>query len=431
MTISTARTIDATGETIEGATLKAKTVEVDGPLVDAVRELAYNDGRVLERDGLLIASLGSAIRIVLDAGLDATQAISHILGSIAEISTNFSAAPIAIGALPFDLGDPCEFIIGQITVVRVVGQQPLMIYVGTTDELFRLTERDLLDEAQQVKTRRQPAPPDHFSLDAQIPHEKFKKLVADAVAAIHASELEKVVLAREVIISANRPFHQADLLRRLRALHPSCLSFAIDGFIGATPELLIRKMGAHATSIPLAGTIARSGDPEEDARLSKALLQSGKERSEHQFVVDAIATRLRIHASEIDIPETPHMLELRNVVHLATTIEASLGDSSPSVLELACELHPTPAVCGTPMLAARAYINAHEGLSRDRYAGLVGYIDAKGDGEWWLGIRSAIIRGTTARLFAGVGIVRDSDPALELAETQLKLQALLAVLVRP
>jgi menaquinone-specific isochorismate synthase len=185
------------------------------------------------------------------------------------------------------------------------------------------------------------------------------------------------------------------------------------------------------TSHPLAGTIARSGDPDEDGRLARGLLASKKERSEHGIVVNAIVADLGELGTEITASAEPHLLELRNVVHLATTISGKLREPLPGALEIAVTLHPTPAIGGWPRGAAVKWIADHEGLERDRYAGPLGYMDASGDGEWWLGIRSALIEGERARLLAGVGIVADSDPASELAETQLKLQALLAAAVRP
>jgi menaquinone-specific isochorismate synthase len=234
-----------------------------------------------------------------------------------------------------------------------------------------------------------------------------------------------------VAVLANRAFVPSDLLARLRALYPSCVAFSLDHFVGASPELLCRRAKSVVTSHPLAGTIARSGDPDEDARLARGLLASHKERSEHGFVVDAIVGELSELASVVTASAEPHLLELRNVVHLATTITGHLREPLPGALEIAVALHPTPAVGGWPRASAIEWLVDHEQLERDRYAGPLGYMDADGDGEWWLGIRSALLDGAHARLLAGVGIVADSDPAAELAETQLKLQALLAAAVRP
>jgi isochorismate synthase EntC len=181
----------------------------------------------------------------------------------------------------------------------------------------------------------------------------------------------------------------------------------------------------------MAGTVARSGDPEADRRLAAGLLASGKEREEHQYVVDAVASGLRPFCSTVSVPDEPSVVSFRNVSHLGTRVEGRLVAPAASALELALALHPTPAVAGTPTDEALAYIEAVERLDRGRYAGPVGWVDGDGNGEFAVGIRSAELAGSTARLFAGVGIVADSEPAAELAETQLKLQALLAAVVRP
>ena len=186
--------------------------------------------------------------------------------------------------------------------------------------------------------------------------------------------------------------------------------------------------------MPLAGTAARSGDPDSDRKAEAALLASAKERSEHRVVVDAITSALAPVVERLEVPDGPVIRELRNVSHLGTSITGTLAKRDhdyPSVLELVGLLHPTPAVAGTPVDLALDYLTKLEELDRDRYAGPVGWVDARGDGEWYLAIRSAIVEGSSARLFAGVGIVADSDPAAELAETQLKLQAFLAAAVRP
>ena len=206
------------------------------------------------------------------------------------------------------------------------------------------------------------------------------------------------------------------------------------GSSALTPELLLRRSGPRIFSHPLAGTAARSGDAAADRRAEAALLASVKERAEHRAVVDAITSALAPVADHLEVPAQPEILELRNVSHLGTSISGTLSvrdDDYPSALELVALLHPTPAVAGTPVDLALDYLAKLEELDRDRYAGPVGWVDARSDGEWYLGIRSAIVEGSSARLFAGVGIVEDSDPAAELAETQLKFQAFLAAAVRP
>jgi menaquinone-specific isochorismate synthase len=188
---------------------------------------------------------------------------------------------------------------------------------------------------------------------------------------------------------------------------------------------------------PLAGTVARSGDPDTDAKLAAGLLSSTKDRWEHLLVIDALDEVLRPLCDELDVPQTPSIVPLRNVSHLGTLITGSLrasdvvDRSAPTALELVSVLNPTPAVGGVPQAKALAVIAALEPVSRGTYAGPVGWVDAAGNGEWAVGLRSARIEGNRARMFAGGGIVGDSEPGAELAETQLKLQALLAAVVRP
>jgi menaquinone-specific isochorismate synthase len=217
----------------------------------------------------------------------------------------------------------------------------------------------------------------------------------------------------------------------LRSLYPSCLVFSIDGFLGASPELLLRRRGDFVESHPLAGTIPRSGDPTVDEQLAAALLGSDKDRAEHRFVVDDVARVLAPWCTDLDVPDEPSIVPLRNVSHLGTRITGHLRPEAPSALELASLLHPTPAVGGTPRKEALAWLARNEQLDRGPFAGPVGWVDRHGDGDWMVGIRSARVHGATAHLYAGVGVVADSEPAAELAETQLKLQALLAALVRP
>lgn len=412
--------------------LIVKTLFVDDEYVEAARAISHQHGRVLERDGLAIYTIGTAAVIEYREGVrDDPGAIVDVLSRFRRHPSGGHEAPIALASLPYELSAPTMFTIAKITVVARSNEPAYAIYIGESEELAGLTERNLKEEVAATRAAPPPASPEHFSLDAVIAHERYRSIVEVAIREIKARRLDKVVIAREVVVTADRPFIQAELLGRLRALHPSCLSFAINGFVGATPELLLRKTGSEIISNPLAGTMARSGDPDEDHRLAEALMSSKKEREEHRFVVEEIEKNLQDFVGAISVPTTPHILELRNVIHLASTITATLCDRTTPALEIASALHPTPAICGTPRAKAMRFIEEHEGLSRDRYAGLVGYTDANGDGEWWIGIRSAIIDGAVARMIAGSGIVSDSNPADEFAETQLKLQAMLAVLVRP
>ncbi|HLI15294.1 MAG TPA: isochorismate synthase [Acidimicrobiales bacterium] len=413
--------------------------EVEEDALAPARAHAYATGRVLEGEWLSVLTWGEAARLELRAGLarpgaarSAVELLAAIPGAPGGLGER-SGGPIALGALPFSGEAPGELVLPAVALVARAGAAPFAIVVAPPDALGEARARfPLAPGAAPPSVPDANEAPDAFRLASARPHADFRRRVLEAVRAVEAGELAKVVLAREVVVRANRPFRQAALLERLRALHPSCLGFAVDGFVGASPELLCRVDGATVTSQPLAGTTPRSGDPDEDARLARALRDSAKERREHAFVVEAIAAGLAPFCRTVRAEERPHLLELRNVAHLATRVEGELASSPrPSALEIAAALHPTPAVGGTPRDAALEYLAKHEDLERDRFAGPVGFVQASGDGEFWIGIRSALVRGTTARLFAGVGIVAGSDPDAELAETQLKLQALLAVAVRP
>ena len=397
----------------ESATgLVARTEEIDPAGVDLLA-FAGDDGVLFERDGYGLAGRGVALRV------PATEAAAVLAAIDAENGLRRpGTGPVAFGALPFRPDSAGEVLVPAVLVGRARD--------GTA---WRTVVGDAIPPDAPAPVHRRP--PDDFRLTAARPHDEWLEVIADAVAAIRAGRLRKVVLAREVTVEANRPVLPLDVMGRLRALYPSCMLFSVGGFVGASPELLVSRRGDAVRSQPMAGTIPRSGDPDVDARLAAALLASGKDRHEHAMVVDAVAATLRPHCSSLDVPEEPSIVPLRNVSHLGTVVSGRLDGAAPSALDLAILLHPTPAVGGTPTGDALAYIAEAEGLDRGRYAGPVGWMDARGDGEWAVGVRSAELDGTRARLFAGVGVVADSVPELELAETQLKLQALLAAVVRP
>ena len=246
--------------------------------------------------------------------------------------------------------------------------------------------------------------------------------VADAVRRIRAGELDKVVLARDVVANVDGPLDVRHLLLRLARAYPSCWTFHVDGLVGATPERLVRRTGDLVTSRVLAGTVRRRGNDQADASLAQALLQSGKDTEEHEFAVHSVARALAAHCTDLDVPERPHVLELANVQHLATDVTGRLADSAP-VLALAASLHPTAAVCGTPTERAFSVIRDIEGMDRGRYAGPVGWFDRHGDGEFGIALRCALVdpEAGQVRSFAGCGIVAGSVPADELAESVAKL----------
>ncbi|HET6551366.1 MAG TPA: isochorismate synthase [Solirubrobacter sp.] len=276
-----------------------------------------------------------------------------------------------------------------------------------------------------------PAPAGRFRIDSVAPPEHYEAAVARAVERIRAGEFEKIVLAREVTVQAPTPHDAAAVFGVLRAGFESCYVFCAGrgdaAFVAASPELLIRRDGQRAQTVALAGSTRRSADPAVDDYLGEQLLHSDKDREEQAIVVRRISRALRPHAVWVAAPDEPALIKVANIQHLATPIRAQLAHPL-SAIELAGLLHPTPAVGGEPHAKAAPLIPALEGLDRGWYAGTVGWTDANDDGEFCVALRCALLRGTEARLYAGVGVVRDSDPAAELNETEIKLGALLPVL---
>ena len=267
-----------------------------------------------------------------------------------------------------------------------------------------------------------PTPPaDVAFADGALNGERWMTVVADAVARINAGDLEKVVLARDLIATADAPIDVRWPLRRLTEMYPMCWTFHVDGLFGATPEMLVRRERGLVTSRVLAGTIRRTGDDERDLALAATLARSSKDLEEHEYAVRSVADALDPHCSSMNVPEAPFVLHLPNVMHLATDVAGVVHDAATvSSLQLAEALHPSAAVGGTPTPVATALIAQIEGMDRGRYAGPVGWMDSSGDGEWGIALRSASVEDRTVRLFAGCGIVADSDPEAELAESQAK-----------
>lgn len=249
--------------------------------------------------------------------------------------------------------------------------------------------------------------------------EEWMSVVAEAVRRIGEGDLEKVVLARDLIATTDEPVDVRWPLRRLAEQYEMCWTFHVDGIFGATPEMLVRRERGLVTSRVLAGTIRRTGDDERDLALAATLARSSKDLEEHEYAVRSVADALEPHCSSMNVPEAPFVLHLPNVMHLATDVNGVVHDVATS-LQLAESLHPSAAVGGTPTPAATRLIAEIEGMPRDRYAGPVGWMDASGDGEWGIALRSASLVEGGVRLFAGCGIVASSDPEAELAESQAK-----------
>jgi salicylate biosynthesis isochorismate synthase/menaquinone-specific isochorismate synthase len=276
-----------------------------------------------------------------------------------------------------------------------------------------------------------PHPTAHAAIRSARPPAEFEAAVAAATVRIEAGEMSKVVLAREVVVGAASAHDPAALFGAMREQFPSCFCFCCGtpeaAFIGASPELLVRRSGASVSSVALAGSTRRSSDPAVDDHLGEQLLRSDKDRREQRIVSERIVRALRPHAVWVEAAAEPEIVKVANIQHLATPVLAQLADAH-SAIELAGLLHPTPAVGGEPWPTAAAAIAELEGMDRGWYAGPVGWMDATEDGEFCVALRSALLRDREAHLFAGVGVVAGSDPAAELAETEVKLQALLPLL---
>lgn len=402
--------------------LLARTTRLDAD-VDLL-DVAGADGVVFERGPDGLAGRGEAALIEV-ASLSPAH-LGAVCDALAAIEADDSVArpgtgPVAFAALPFDPAAPATFVVPEVVVGRTSDGTRWLTQIGSGGG----AEPPVVAAAvEEPRARR-------FSVEAAQDAHEWMGLVRDATKAIADGALEKVVLARELVVEADVAIHRTTLLRRLRRSFPGCFSFAVGPMVGASPELLVSRSGDTVRAHPMAGTAPRGGDPTADARLAASLLASAKDRDEHQITIDMVWETLLPFCSYVDSEPEPSVVAVANVQHLASLVEGRLSQPAASVLELVSALHPTPAVSGWPRDAAIAHIAAHEGFDRDRYAGAVGWVDAQGNGTWAVGIRSAIVDGTSARLFAGVGVVADSDPAAELAETDAKFQAVLSAIVRP
>ncbi len=301
-----------------------------------------------------------------------------------------------------------------------VPEQPLARLLGRVAEL-RMAPLPLLD----------PSPAGRFHVSSVMPPEHYEQAVARGVAAIEDGQLEKVVLAREVLVRAPEPDVPRADVGELREAFPACFVFCVGRgeatLVAASPELLLRREGMRASTLALAGSTRRSADPAVDDHLGEGLLRSHKDRAEQAIVARRIERTLRPHALWVTAAPEPTIVRVANIQHLATPIRAQLARPIDAI-ELVGLMHPTPAVGGEPLDVAAPLIPALEGLDRGWYAGPVGWSDGNGDGEFCVALRCALLRGRDAHCYAGVGVVRESDPASELAETEIKLSALLPVL---
>ena len=332
--------------------------------------------------------------------------------------------PIAFASFAFATGPAKSVVIVPQVLVRRVDQKTTLTVIAPRERLEEITH-DAQAKIAGRKIREQQAFDVTYS-DGSRPLEEWQAAVDEAISRINSGELDKVVLARDIEATLSESLDVAALLSRLNHRFPECWTFSVDGLIGATPELLIRRQGERVTSRVLAGTVRRSSDEDRDGALAAALLGSDKDQEEHSYAVQSVAEALANHCTDMDVPDEPFILRLANVQHLATDVTGELADATPA-LALAASLHPTAAVCGTPTERAKQVIKEIEGLDRGRYSGPVGWFDGHGDGEFGIALRCALIENaerTSLRLYAGCGIVAGSTSDSEVAESNAKFGAM-------
>ncbi|MDB6093428.1 MAG: isochorismate synthase [Verrucomicrobia bacterium] len=307
--------------------------------------------------------------------------------------------------------------------------------IGPDSDLDVLAERVWRAHGKFSQFRfREPEAPIEPALPEFSTHETgdYRATVNRALGLIAAGEFEKIVLARAIDLTTREALHPLRVLNGLRQRFPECYAFSLangkgQSFIGASPERLVRVSRGVLETDALAGTIRRGVGASDDAALAAALQQSEKDQREHRFVVDTIAGRLGQLGLKLEHAAKPGLRKLANLQHLHTPIKAVLNDDVRLLTALG-QLHPTPAVGGTPAQAAIGHIRELEGFSRGLYAGALGWVNARGGGEFFVGIRSALVSGSSARLYAGAGIVKGSNAEKEFAETELKFRAMLEAL---
>jgi len=337
--------------------------------------------------------------------------------SVTDTVHSFGTGPILFTSFAFSPDEDSVLIIPKV-LVGTRGGQSWITWFGEGPQPNLLPEPDSAD-------------PVTFSWrNGSLTPVQWQARVAEAIQAIQIGQIEKVVLARDLNGNADSEIDPRHILQNLEEEYPSTWCFSVNGLIGATPELLLRLNRSMVTSRVLAGTISKTGDDERDLALAGSLARSSKDLEEHEYAVRSVAQSLAPFCSSTNVPDSPFVLHLANVMHLATDVTGAIAETSAhhdifSILE---KLHPSAAVCGTPTEIATKLISILEGMERGRYAGPVGWIDARGDGELGIALRCGQISGREIRLYAGCGIVAGSDPRRELDESQAKFAPMVSAL---
>lgn len=422
-------------------------------LVSAARD-AGHEVLLIERpmpDAVSVAALGRAYDMVaapggvaledasgkvvdFEPGDNRLQAASRLWRRLRESMApagQIDSGPIAVGGFAYrpdrDPGGPWSGFpalllrVPALAVTRVRGRTFATAASAEAEALLELTNTGVRAPAArrlQVTSVRNPV--------------AWTAAVETATNRLRAGDAAKVVLAREVVARGDGVVSAGIVARSLRAAYPSCFTYLVTGadgtaFAGASPELLVRRSGGRAYSQPMAGSVARGANEADDDRLARQLVGSAKDNAEHRLASEFVVEALRPFSRVVDA-RAPEVVRFTNIQHLATNVTAELADPAAEALDLAAALHPTPAVGGWPRAAADALIDELEGLERGWYAGGVGWIDGRGDGEFAVALRCGLLWEDGARLYAGVGVMPDSDPARELEETELKFKALLMAL---
>lgn len=406
--------------------LVARTIGIDDP-GDLLDYLPSPDPhRILAwvRAGNGVIGIGEAMRITTTGAerfSDADDAFDQVSSraAIRDEVNRPGTGLIAFGSFAFSRKSSA----GGVLIVPeiVVGKDSEGAWLTTISAGTLEPAPSLAELKDQVETGRPPASVE-FSVGS-LQRSDWIREVERVMERIDDGEAAKVVLARDSFAHFDAPGDARRILRQLTGEYPTCWGFAVDGFFGATPELLARRHKGLISSRVLAGTIQRSGDSREDTARAAALAQDSKELSEHAYAVDSLVESLRPFAASFAVPDAPFILHLPNVMHLATDVTASpkADAAGASSLELAAKFHPTAAVCGTPTLVAARILAEHENLDRHRYAGPVGWIGADGDGEWGIALRSGrAVDDLTWQIYAGCGIMSDSRPDAEWDEAEAK-----------
>jgi menaquinone-specific isochorismate synthase len=384
-------------------------------LTSVANELDLTTTWIRSGDGLIGFGEYKKIELTGEDRFEKAKAWWQIQLSEFKIQNNVHGSgtgPILFGSFSFDPNEKSILVIPEIILGKKAGKS-WVTWIGNDTQPNFSTISNSLPSGEITWS------------NGALSESQWKDQVSFAVDSIKQNKLEKVVLARDQVAASTVAINTRGLLQRLEIEYPSTWLFLVDGLIGATPELLVRLSKSLVTSRVLAGTIRKTGNEDRDLALAASLAKSSKDLEEHEYAVRSVADALAPFCSSTNVPESPFVLHLSNVMHLATDVTGVLNDSAKQadIFTLIQQLHPSAAVCGTPTNAAKKFIIDFEKMNRARYAGPVGWIDANGDGEIAIALRCGQLSqdNKSIRIFAGCGVVTGSDPANELAESQAKL----------